>query len=69
MKKTTLQLKNGDHILWPEHDSGNGRFSRHESGTVLNVEYDAAKDGVVAKVVCIREWFNAGIAAVHEVTV
>jgi len=67
VNKTTLQLQSGDHILWSEHDFGNGKV-RHESGTVVRVEYDAARDGVVAKVFCTREWFSAGIAAVHEVS-
>jgi hypothetical protein len=67
IEKTTLQLRRGDRILWPEHDLGDGRMSRHNSGTVVDVEYDKANDGVVAKVVCTREWFNAGIQAVHSV--
>ena len=67
MKKTTLQLQNGNHILWPEHDSGSGRISRHEGGTVVNVEYDAKTDGLIAKVVCTREWFYSGVEAVHNI--
>jgi hypothetical protein len=66
-KKTTLQLRQGDRILWTEHDLGNGRVSRHDSGTVVSVEYDKEKDGVLAKVVCTRERFNAGINAVYDV--
>jgi len=66
-KKTTLKLSQGDRILWPEHDWGNGRVSRHDSGTVVNVEYDQEKDGVTATVICTRETFSAGIDAVYDV--
>lgn len=60
--KTTLNLVEGDRILWPEHEG-----SRHDSGTVIRVEHDPRKDGCVAKVVCTREWFSSGINAVHLV--
>jgi len=59
--KTTLNLVEGDRIMWPEHEG----LGRHDSGTVIRVEHDPQKDGSVAKVVCTREWFNSGIKAEH----
>jgi len=66
MRKTTLELRPGDRLVWPEHDNlGDGTLSRHQSGPVVDVLYDG--NGCAARVVCTHDSFMSGIEAAHEV--
>jgi len=70
MKKLLTELVPGDCIIWPERVNTDNRWggstTRNNSGAVVSVELPT-DGGCVAKVICTREWFFAGIAAEYDV--